>query len=430
MIYCLISIMKWTIKEFNLWLSEGALINENITSLNISNCNIVSILDINNLPMLQTLSCSHNQITDIQKLRLPVLEALYCNNNKITNIVGLQLHMLQELDCVNNNITNIQGLCLPMLQELYCSHNQITNIQELQLPMLQTLNCTNNNIIDIQGLQLPTLERLYCYTNKITDIQELQLPMLRTLYCDNNQITNIQRLQLPMLKVLCCSNNNITTLSLYHTQHLTYIEYHANPIEYIAPNLRNIVNRTRQNIYTDTQNVHNHHIQECIRMSIHNIISIVPTLDPLLLKDYIVKDDIFTETCKQLLLEYIDDKCLHSTLNITFEDLLLSTLSIINDHINKDEIKRILNDEINDSLCKCYTGRMSRLINCLNGYSDKVNIQISDTEQIGHIIHSVKIELLDKDDYTVTKHKELVKLELLDRQYDVAIVELWISYIE
>jgi hypothetical protein len=165
-------------------------------------------------------------------------------------------------------------------------------------------------------------------------------------------------------------------------------------------------------------------------MSIHNIISIKPTIDISLLKDYIVNDDIFTETCKQLLLEYIDDKWLHSTLNITFEDLLLSTLSIINDHADKDEIKRILNDEINDSLCKCYTGRMSRLVNCLNGYSDKVNIQISDTEQIGYVIQSVRTELLNKNDYTVIKHKELVKLELVDRQYDNDVIELWTSYIE
>ena len=381
--------------------------------------------------MLQTLDCNNNNnITDIQGLQLPMLQTLNCNNNQITDIYGLQLPMLERLYCDNNQITDIQHIQLPRLERLYCSNNQITDIQGLQLPMLQTLYCDINQITDIQGLQLPMLQTLYCHDNQITDIQGLQLPMLQKLYCDNNKITDIYGLQLPMLERLYCTNNQIITLSLQFTQHLRTIQFNNNPIEYIAPNLRNIINESRQNIYTDTQNVHNHHIQECIRMSIHNIISIKPTIDMSLLKDYIVNDDIFTETCKQLLLEYIDDKCLHSTLNITFEDLLLSTLSIINDHVDKDEIKRILNDEISDSLCKCYTGRMSRLVNCLNGYNDKVKIQISDTEQIGYVIQSVKTELVKKDDYTVTKHKELVKLELLDRQYDVAIVELWISYIE
>ena len=71
----------------------------------------------------------------------------------------------------------------------------------------------------------------------------------------------------------------------------------------------------------------------------------------------------------------------------------------------------ILNDEITDSQCKCYTGRMSRLINCLNGYMDKVEIKISDTEQIGYVINAVE-------------------LELLNRQYNIDIIEQWIVHIE
>jgi hypothetical protein len=68
-------------------------------------------------------------------------------------------------------------------------------------------------------------------------------------------------------------------------------------------------------------------------------------------------------------------------LNITFEDLLLCTLSLIETNEHSTDIKSILNDEITDSQCKCYTGRMSRLINFLNGYTSKVEIKINDTEQ-------------------------------------------------
>jgi Leucine-rich repeat (LRR) protein len=140
MMYYLYSIMEWTIKEYNLWLSEGALINENVVSLDISHGRIISISNVNRLPMLEELHCYYNKITDIQ---------------------GLQLPMLQELYCYHNQITDIQGLQLPMLQMLYCSHNQITNIQELQLPMLQTLYCNNNQITDIQDMQLPRLQTLF-----------------------------------------------------------------------------------------------------------------------------------------------------------------------------------------------------------------------------------------------------------------------------
>jgi hypothetical protein len=86
-------------------------------------------------------------------------------------------------------------------------------------------------------------------------------------------------------------------------------------------------------------------------------------------------------------------------------------LSLIEINEYSTDIKMILNDEITDSQCKCYTGRMSRLINCLNGYMDKVEIKISDTEQIGYVINAVE-------------------LELLNRQYNIDIIEQWIVHIE
>ena len=45
---------------------------------------------------------------------------------------------------------------------------------------------------------------------------------------------------------------------------------------------------------------------------------------------------------------------------------------------------------MSDSLCKCFTGRMSRLINCLNGFDELVQINISENEQIGQIIILVR----------------------------------------
>jgi len=50
--------MKWSINEYNKWLQDGAPINEYITDLDISNSDIKSILEINNLSMLKTLNCS------------------------------------------------------------------------------------------------------------------------------------------------------------------------------------------------------------------------------------------------------------------------------------------------------------------------------------------------------------------------------------
>ena len=80
-----------------------------------------------------------------------------------------------------------------------------------------------------------------------------------------------------------------------------------------------------------------------------------------------------------------------------------------------------------DALCKCFTGRISRLINCLNGFDNDVVINISDNEQISQIIIITRNSLKD---YTIEKHKELIRKELLDRKYDEKTIEEWLSYIE
>ena len=81
-----------------------------------------------------------------------------------------------------------------------------------------------------------------------------------------------------------------------------------------------------------------------------------------------------------------------------------------------------------DAECKCFTGRMNRVINCLNGFSNYVEINIQDSEQIGNIIYLIKERL--GSEYTVEKHKEGVMKELKERGYDDEVIEEWIGYIE
>jgi Leucine-rich repeat (LRR) protein len=403
------------------------------------------------LPNLQTLYCSRNQITEIEGLELPNLQTLYCSRNQITEIEGLNLSNLQILYCSENQITTIEGLQLPKLQILQCSFNQITEIEGLELLNLQDLDCSSNQITKIEGLDLPNLQVLNCSHNQITEIEKLELPKLQVLYCNNNQITTIEGfdllnlqeldcssnqimeiegLELPNLQIIDCDNNQITTLAFMLPNNLRNLWYHDNPVEYIAPNIQRFLNRskTSQGVYNDSQNVHNHHVQECVRKSIARLIGLKPTI--VNVRDYVVNDSVLTETVKQLLMEYMDDTTVHSVVQVTFEELLRCVLSVADTHVESSEIKRILNDEMVDSQCKCYTGRMSRLINCLNGYSDCVSIHISDSEQIGNIIHIEKLKLEEQNMYSVEKHREMVIVELESRNVSKEVISEWVGFIE
>jgi hypothetical protein len=76
--------------------------------------------------------------------------------------------------------------------------------------------------------------------------------------------------------------------------------------------------------------------------------------------------------------------------------------------VHKDEIKRVLNIEMDESVCKCFTGRISRLINCLNGFDPLVNINIYESEQISQIIIKIRNELERTNNYDINTHKQLV----------------------
>jgi hypothetical protein len=174
--------------------------------------------------------------------------------------------------------------------------------------------------------------------------------------------------------------------------------------------------------------VHNHSIQESIRESIQNILKFKPTIENL--NNLILNDNILTKNTKEILMEYSEDTSIHTILNITFGELLLYVFNRIQNNEHKDEIKRILNSEMHESICKCFTGRISRLINCLNGFDELVNIRIAGSEQISQIISLIQNKLNKEGNYNVELHREQVKNSLIELDYDISVINEWVNYIE
>jgi hypothetical protein len=146
--------------------------------------------------------------------------------------------------------------------------------------------------------------------------------------------------------------------------------------------------------------------------------------------NYILQDIILTQKTKEILLEYQSSQDVYSVLDITFSELLMYVINRIEINEHKDEIKCILNVEMNDSVCKCFTGRISRLVNCLAGFDPLVTIQIADNEQIANIISTVEQNLLNENTYSVESHKDSVKKQLEELGYSSTIIDEWISNIE
>ena len=73
---------------------------------------------------------------------------------------------------------------------------------------------------------------------------------------------------------------------------------------------------------------------------------------------------------------------------------------------------------------------MSRLINCLNGFDELVQIEISENEQIGQIIALVREQLEKSNTYNINDHKSKVQQELTNRGYTIDKINEWTEFIE
>jgi hypothetical protein len=305
---------------------------------------------------------------------------------------------------------------LTNLTRLYCNNNQLRSLNGIEhLTNLTNLHCDGNQITSLNGIEnLTNLTSLVCYTNQLTSLDGVEhLTNLTRLYCNNNQLTSLNGIQ--------------------NLRQLGHLRYDNNPIEHIPPNIIRILNRIQngQNVYGDGQNVHNHSIQESIRTSVKKILEIKPVIcDTTAITNYILQDTIFTDETKRILVEYQSSTDIYSVLEITFGELLMYVINRIEINKDKDEIKRILNIEMNESICKCFTGRISRLVNCLAGFDPLVSIQIADNEQIANIISTVARTLTNDGTYSVESHKELVQKQMEELGYSSTIIDEWVNYIE
>jgi hypothetical protein len=330
------------------------------------------------------------------------LEELDLSFNKLESITGLE--NLLNLKCLNlkfNNITEIFGLnTLINLEELDLMNNKIKTISGLErLTKLTKLFMNNNELTEIIGLdKLVNLTALYICYNRIEEIKGLDnLMMLRVLYLRGNRIEIASGLDgLINLIVLDLSKNYemivpFTIMNLRCLQ-ILIVDHKLDPIitRFLIKN--NV--KEGKSIYDDAQNVHDSHIVECVKKSIYNImsetkrkISIDETLNSVL------GDTILEDKIKEQIVEYCQDETIHSLLNLTFGEVFCYVWGVIMEHEKCNEIKKILNIEMKDSICKCFTGRLSRLINCLNGFDERVSIKISDNQEILNVIIKEKKQI-------------------------------------
>jgi Leucine-rich repeat (LRR) protein len=431
----------------------------NLRVLNCSNNEIKSLKPLANCINLQILKCNSNHITSLNPIiNCTNLRKLNCGRNQIKSLEPLaNCISLEKIYCFNNQIISLDPLsnCIN-LQELKCSYCQIESLDPLTNCInLQILNCSCNQITLLNPLiNCTNLRELYCYCNNITSLEPLAKCInLQELFCENNQITslnalahciNINRLYCnhnqiisldPLancvnIQDLACENNQITSLEcLVYLRRLYILSYCDNPFNIQSIQVQRFFDRffiysnKNNNIYQDKQNVHDVTIQKTVCESLQ---SLLKDDKPLFSINDIIASNLNLIT-KESLIEYCQDDSVHSVHLITYTELLGYVWQRIIKSEYKEELFKILEEQIAESECKCFTGRFNRTLSVLVGFFDDIKINISDNARIGAIIITCKEKIIPYNSYD---HKKMVLKELLEAGYTEEEIKPWIEAID
>ncbi len=437
------NITELIVKKYDLIFPRILFSLSSLVKLDCINCHLTE------LPALPSgllyLNCFNNHLMYLPDILPTGLIKLDCAYNKLINLPNTLPASLTTLDCNSNNISNLPDTLPDSLTRLYCYHNQLINLPDTLPVGLTELSCSYNKLINLPDTLPVSLTKLDCKDNRLTILPDT-LPVRLTVFdCRYNQLINLPNILPIGLLELNCSNNRITRIpySIVNCRNLRNLNFNGNTIEYTHPvvhrfilNVGNFTANHHRNVYSDTQSVHNSSIQESIRKSIASIIdtskrttTMASQQEIILPKDFL-DDPILSREAKSLIIEYCSDRTEHSLFLITFSELFVDVWQRIQSHPESNNIKAIFDTEMLDAECKCFTGRISRLVNSLNGFFDDISVQIADSDQISNIITIARDKLNRIDSYTVEFHRALVSREMASRGYAQDQIDLWISHIE
>lgn len=206
-----------------------------LSTLNCSN-NHLSSLDVSNATNLYQLICSNNQITTLNLSNLSNLNTVNCSHNLLTSLSVTNDINLWDLNCSYNTIASLDASGLTNLRTFDCSHNSLTSLLTNGLINLETFVCNNNQLTAMNVSTMTSLLQLYCSNNQLQSLDLGTLPNLYYLDFSNNQVSTITVTPIASLQSLYCSNNQLTAMDVTGLNNLVYLMCNYNQLTTITLN--------------------------------------------------------------------------------------------------------------------------------------------------------------------------------------------------
>lgn len=185
-----------------------------VTSLNLYNKGIGSLIGIEDFTSLTSLKCTENILTSLDLSQNKALTELVCSDNQLTNLDISQNVELTLLICHNNQLTSLDVSRNTGLIGLDCWWNNLTELDVSQNVSLTELGCGFNEITNLDVSQNTALTALGCSSNQITSLDISQNTALKELGCNDNQLNTLDISKNVAIELLWCNDNQLIRLNL------------------------------------------------------------------------------------------------------------------------------------------------------------------------------------------------------------------------
>jgi Leucine-rich repeat (LRR) protein len=208
---------------------------DNLDISNLSNlkyldvrANNLGVLNVNGLNSIEYIDITTNNFQNLNFTLLTSLKTLKCSYNDITSLNVQNLNNLIEIECANNLLSAINLSGLNNLHTLNCSSNNLTAIDFTVINQLETLYCSINQLTSIDIGNQFNLSRLACGYNSITQLNCSSLLQLQYLYCGHTSLTSLDLSMNTNLFEVDCSNSNLTNLIMPNSSSLYQLDCNNN----------------------------------------------------------------------------------------------------------------------------------------------------------------------------------------------------------
>ena len=201
----------------------------NIKELSCS-FNQLSQLDVSNNTKLEWLDCSFNQLSQLDVSNNTLLKILYCYDNQLSQLDVSNNTKLEWLNCYGNQLSQLDVSNNTLLTNLQCSGNQLSQLDVSNNTKLERLDCNGNQLLQLDVSNSTLLKILQCNDNQLSQLDVSNNTKLEWLDCSGNQLLQLDVSNNTLLKILSCHFNQLSQLNVSNNTLLTNLECSGNQL--------------------------------------------------------------------------------------------------------------------------------------------------------------------------------------------------------